>query len=274
MSERPPIIAASTIMLVRDADDLQVLMVQRHHQIEFSAGALVFPGGKVDPTDFLPDWTAKLDGGAGDPADNALRIAAIREAFEESGVLLARPAARRGVGTPLLNPAEAPDIFQAVPDHGARAEFLAMIARHDLVLAIDALIPFANWLTPDVPASVMAKRFDTHFFLAAAPPAQVVVCDGREAVESRWINPHHALAEAAAKRCTIVFPTQMNLELLGNSSSVADAFAATRARPPVKVTPRIVEEDGVKTLRIAAEAGYARHTFPLDALPGADRIPG
>ena len=96
----PTMSAAATILLVRDAPGLEVLMVERHHQIDFASGALVFPGGKASAGDSDPRWAEQCDGHDSDPVQCALKICAIREAFEESGVLLARPVRARGVGAP------------------------------------------------------------------------------------------------------------------------------------------------------------------------------
>ena len=115
------LIPAATILLVRDAPALEVLMVERHHQIDFASGALVFPGGKTHSDDSLEEWEELIDGGE-PPAHRALMIAAIREAFEESGVLLARRKDQRGVGAPL---AGADDTADAHPFRNA-------IAKHEL----------------------------------------------------------------------------------------------------------------------------------------------
>jgi 8-oxo-dGTP pyrophosphatase MutT (NUDIX family) len=256
-----PIVPASTILMLRDSHELEVLMVQRHHQIEFAAGALVFPGGKLAKEDADPAWRGLLDGAGEDAAATALQIAAIREAFEESGLLLARPASRRGVGEPLLHPDEAPALFSAAPGEAPAGAFHAAIRDAGLVLALDALTLFSNWQTPELPA--LPKRFDTYFFLAIAPPDQVAVCDGREAVNLCWIAPVKALADAAEGRRTIVFPTRMNLEMLGQSKSAAGAIADARARPRMKVEPEVVVQDGTRMLRIPPEAGYSVTLEPL-----------
>jgi 8-oxo-dGTP pyrophosphatase MutT (NUDIX family) len=101
MSEARPLIPASTILLVRDAPGLEVLMVERHHQIDFASGALVFPGGKVAKEDSDPRWAEFIDD-RDHEHERDYRVAAVREAFEESGILLARHANARGVGKPLV----------------------------------------------------------------------------------------------------------------------------------------------------------------------------
>ena len=201
-------------------------MVVRHHQIDFASGALVFPGGRVEAAD------AVLAGGDAADAD---RIAAIRETWEECGVLLAQP------GTP--PPAE--------------GDFAAMLLQRALVPDCSCLAHFAHWITP----VAVPKRFDTHFFLAAAPADQDAVHDGHEAVDSVWIRPLDALAEAEAGTKKIVFPTRMNLNKLARSNSVAEAFAAARAKPVVTVMPQQRNTPEGRYLRIPIEADYDGEEF-------------
>jgi 8-oxo-dGTP pyrophosphatase MutT (NUDIX family) len=240
---------AATILLVRDGRaGLEVFMVQRHHQIDFATGAMVFPGGKVEEADADP----RLGGPAELAADaRTVRAAAIRETFEECGVLLARP---RGGGE-LVSAARLAELEARWRDELARddASLPDLVLGEELELAFDRLVPFAHWVTPEM----VPKRFDTHFFLAAAPPDQVALHDGRESVDSVWITPQAALAEAEAGRRTIIFPTLMNLNLLGLAASVDDALARARRAPVVTVRPTLARTpDGKPELRIPPEAGY------------------
>ena len=259
MSEAP-MIAAATILLVRDAPTLEVLMVQRHHQIDFVPGALVFPGGKAAAEDSDPAWAAHCDGFGGDLVQLSLKICAIREAFEESGVLLARPADARGAGKTLANFAqtEAIALNREAIEKGC-ASFLEAVATAKLVLALDALTTFAHWITP----KTMPKRFDTWFYIAAAPSDQVAACDGREAVDACWITPGDALRDAQEARRKIIFPTRLNVEMLAESATVASALDAARGRRIVTVEPVIVREEGAMVLTIPAEAGYSVTREPL-----------
>ena len=173
---------ASTILLLRDSADareVEVFMMVRHYEIDFNSGALVFPGGSVDKGDKEIIATPALySGGEGfDEATLSFRIAAIRETFEESGILLARPVASKA----LVDAKRASEIEAA---HRAdlcdgKIGFLKVLTDNGMVLALDELVPYAHWITPEG----MPKRFDTWFFLAAAPPEQVGAHDGKESTE-------------------------------------------------------------------------------------------
>lgn len=260
MSDARPLIPAATILMVRDAPHLEVLMVERHHEIDFASGALVFPGGKVAAEDFDPRWTALCDGDA-DGDERAFRIGALREAFEESGMLLARPLGRRGPGAAIADPeAVAPVFVHRAEIAAGKASFLAAIENAGLALALDTLTPYAHWITP----AMMPKRFDTRFYIAHAPKTQEALCDGAETVDATWIAPEDALAAARDGRRKIIFPTRLNVELLTSSANADAAIAAARARKIVTVTPEVVRENGAQVLKIPAEAGYSVTTEPLE----------
>jgi 8-oxo-dGTP pyrophosphatase MutT (NUDIX family) len=254
-------IPAATILLVRDAPGLEVLMVVRQHEIDFAAGALVFPGGKVAADDFDPNWAARVDGAeALAETEIAFRIAAIREAYEESGVLLARRDAARGRGRALADGAACAALAPArAAVARSEASFLALIAEAGLALALDALTPFAHWITPQG----MPKRFDTRFYVAVAPDAQIAACDGRETIDAIWMAPGAAVEDGRENRRKIIFPTRLNLELLAEAQHAADAVARAQARRIVTVEPKIVKEGEALILTIPAEAGYSVTREPL-----------
>ncbi len=248
---------AATLLLLRDgAAGLEVLMTARHEEAGFAAGALVFPGGKVDPIDAAlaaycpaaPDL---------DEAALVLRIAAIRETFEECGILLARQ------GGTLLS---ADPLAALLDRHGASdAGFAALVAAAELELATDHLVPYAHWITPvDRP-----KRFDTHFFLAPAAPDQIAIHDGREAVEAVWMTPQAVLGGADAGRIKLVFATRMNLVKLARSATVAEAIAAAHSAPVVTVTPVIEKTGGGPFIHIPEAAGYGGARFAAGDIPRA-----
>jgi 8-oxo-dGTP pyrophosphatase MutT (NUDIX family) len=247
-----PIRPAATVLLLRDQPAFEVLMVKRHHQIDFAAGALVFPGGKTHAGDHDPAWADHALGWESVGEDGApLRIAAIREAYEEAGVLLARDVdGRIYVGEAAI------DVRAAVADD--RMPFLDVVRDLGLKLDLAALTIFARWITPPL----TAKRFDTWFYVAHAPLAQLAVCDGREAVDAEWIAPGQALDLAASGQRKVIFPTRMNLQLLAESPHAAAAIETARARPLVTVEPWV---DGA-SLRIQPEAGYGVVAEPLSAL--------
>ncbi len=250
MPDIAPAVPAATILLVRQAEAMEVLMVRRHHEIDFMSGALVFPGGKLSADDADPAWLKLIDAPAGiSDTERALRIASVREAFEESGILLARQTS----GGPLAPNAALDGLHHLRDDIAAgKASFRAMIEKAGLILALDTLAPFAHWITPEnVP-----KRYDTYFFIAAAPEDQVEACDGGEAVEAVWLAPDQALAEGRSGKWQIVFPTRLNIEMLAETKSVDAAIAASHARKIVTVLPKTVVKDGKRLLSIPEDAGY------------------
>ncbi len=255
---RPParIFPAATILLVRDGEAaVEVFMVKRHHQIDFASGALVFPGGKLAPGDSDPRLRGLIDGADGyDDAELALAACAIRECFEESGILLAR----RAGGGDLLDGAavKALDSFR-VPLNAEQLALADFLEANGLRLAADRLVRFARWITPDM----MPKRFDTWFFIAAAPAGQLGAHDGYESVDSVWTTPEQAIAEP--ERWTVIFPTRMNLLKLARSTSAEAALAAAAATPVVTVTPWVEPREGGAVLRIQPDAGYGDPQEPL-----------
>jgi len=264
--ELVPAIPSATILLLRDGSrDLEVFMVQRHHQVDFARGALVFPGGKVDPADREPSLRPRCTGAPDSDEELAVSVAAIRETFEESGILLAR---LRSSGD-LVTGEHLREIESRHRDalNHKQTTLREIIDAEDLTLASDLLIRFAHWITPEV----SPKRFDTHFFLVAAPPNQVALHDGRESVDSTWTTPSAALADADAGRSTIVFPTRLNLMKLGRSHGVEEALATARAASVVTVMPRIEKTDAGPVLRIPAEADYDLVEAPLAAMAAAFR---
>ena len=239
-------------------------MVVRHHQIDFASGALVFPGGRIDPGDhdiaanpvLFPPQPGLT------PADAALRVGALRETFEECGILLARSQGD-GALVSALRLREIEETWR-VPMTAGEKSFSDILIAEDLVLAPDMLVPYAHWVTP----LHMAKRFDTFFFLAVAPPDQVAVHDGGEAVDSIWISPRRAVSQSDAGTYKLVFPTQKNLEKLGRHSTPSAALEAARAAKIVTVMPIMEKsENGVRLMRIPADADYGGELFEVSNPP-------
>ncbi len=248
---KPPAapVPAATILLIRDAQGgLEVFMVKRHHQIDFATGALVFPGGKAAKGDFDPELGDHMDGVAAWSSEmRALAAAAIREAFEEARILLARDA-RTGE---LVDEARLVQLeVYRQPLEKGEIGLRDLVVRENLRLACDQLVHFAHWITP----KNMPKRFDTHFFVALAPHGHIGRHDGRESVDSVWIAPAEAVADR--KKWNVIFPTKLNLMKLAQSKSVDDALKAARAAPPLTVEPWIDEGPDGAILRIREDAGY------------------
>ena len=257
----PPVpVPSATVLLLRDdRGPLEVFMVQRHHQIDFATGALVFPGGKADASDRAEGLRAHCAGASAfDDVQLALRVCAVRETFEECGVLLAR---ERG-GSALLPESRVRPLEERHRDDlvAGRAGMLDVVREHALELATDAMVPFAHWVTP----VYMPKRFDTWFYMAAAPADQVAAHDGHESVDSVWIRPEDAVAEARAGKRTIIFPTMANLVKLARAKTVAEALERARTEPLVTIEPEVHKTENGKVLRIRADAGYSLNEVPLE----------
>jgi 8-oxo-dGTP pyrophosphatase MutT (NUDIX family) len=254
---------ASTMLLLRDSaitrGEFEVFMMVRHYEIDFNSGALVFPGGSVDRSDHeiiaRPELYA--DGEGLDAGSLSFRIAAIRETFEESGILLARPRGSHA----LVDATRAREIEAA---HRAelcegKTTFPKILADNGLVLALDELVPYAHWITPvDLP-----KRFDTWFFLAAAPPEQVGAHDGRESTDSIWVSPREALEGGENGRFKLPFPTTRNLIRLGKQPGVKAALDDSRGKQVVTVMPVATRLNGGRQLRIPADSGYDGELFEV-----------
>lgn len=268
---RPPVtpLPASTVLLLRDgAETLEVFMVRRPDAMDFASGALVFPGGKVDPEDrevALRGRCAGVDGV--DDTMLALQVAAIRETFEECGVLLARPRGSDRLVEPqrvhaLLARYRAPLVKDEIG-------IGAMIEAEDLELACDLLVRFAHWITPEM----RPKRFDTHFFLAPAPEGQQALHDGMESLDSLWTNCEGAIDSFHAGTHYLMFPTYANLKKLGRSRQVSEAMQRARAAPVVSVlgTQRR-GPDGLIRMVVPRDAGYDLTEVPDPQAPSGKRL--
>lgn len=251
---------AATVMLLRDGPrGIEVFMVVRNPRIRFASGALVFPGGKVDPEDRDAALRAVYT-----PADNlerptfALRASAVREVFEETGVLLARARGSREA----LPAAQAADI--AARHRAAllanETTMLDIAQREELDLLGGELAYFAHWITP----RERPQRFDTHFFLVPMPAGQQACHDGEESVDSEWICAAEAAAAIAERRFKAMFPTLVNLEKLAESATVAEALQRAWHSPVVTVEPVVVTgPDGTEISRITDAAGYRTTSHPF-----------
>jgi len=229
-------------------------MLRRARSMAFAPGASAFPGGSVDPRDAedevawagpnAADWAGLLD--APPALARALVCAAVRETFEESGVLLAGPAA----GT-LVADTSGPD-WEA--DRTAlldRSLSLAqLLARRGLVLRSDLLRPWARWITP----ATEARRYDTRFFAAALPPGQRTRDVGGEAEQVAWTRPAAAIRAARARELFLLPPTAACLAGLADYPDVTAALGAEHSMRPV--IPAVVQVDGTFWLTVPEDVGY------------------
>ena len=262
---------AATIMLVRDsASDegptLEVCMLQRHLNSDFVGGAYVFPGGKVDEEDRTPaaeeacalrsDAEASAMLGV-DAGGLAFWVAALRECFEEAGVLLAYQG-EKGIREDTLVNAHDPETLHRlaalrVALNAGEVRFLDACRGEGLRLATDRVHYFSHWITPE-PAP---KRYDTRFFVAALPSGQVPIHDDHETVDTVWVRPDDALARAKAGEFDLIFPTMKNLEAISRFATSGDLLAAAAAveRVPT-VLPRVVADERGFRILLPGDPGY------------------
>ena len=254
-----PVPLAATVLLLRDGGSgLEVLMITRHAETAFAGGALVFPGGRLDAIDAVPELLCCCRAVADvDAAQMALRVCAIRETFEEARLLLAR---RRGQEA-LLTGEELTAIEARLTAArlGRAPDFTELVVAGELELATDLLVLFAHWITP----KIRPRRYDTLFFLAPAPDYQEALHDGHEAVDSVWVSPAQAAADGAAKRVKMIFATRFNLLKLARSATRDAAFAAARTDKIVTVCPEHRDTPHGKMWCIPLEAGYGVAEIPM-----------
>ena len=213
-----PVVPAATVMLLRGSP-LEVLLVRRHQKSSFVPDTWVFPGGSVDEDDALS--ASRLG------ASSTLRImqvAAIRELFEETGIWM---------GGPLADPVETRALLRSGALNFPQLDLSS--------IDFDALVWTSRWITP----VTIPKRFDTWFFLAAAPPSASAIADASEITEVLWITPEEALRR---EELQMVFPQIRNLEAISGFASIDELLAARRGADIQPVLPRVVVEDGRKKI--------------------------
>lgn len=263
-------VPAATIMLLREAaGSPEVLMLERHAKSAFLPDLYVFPGGRVDPGDHeLADRVGGLSAedavalaSSVDPeAALAFFVAAIRETFEEAGVLLAR---KRGEST-LVSGALAADLSaHRLEMQAGKRPLRHIVEQYDLELAGDCLCVHGHWITPEI----VPNRFDTLFFAAAAPSDHHATHDGVESSDHVWIRPAEAIAQAKRKQRRMIFPTLANLQTIAGFERVEDAIESSRARKVVPILPTLAGEGENRKLVIPPDAGYPMTEEKLE-LPG------
>jgi 8-oxo-dGTP pyrophosphatase MutT (NUDIX family) len=260
-----PVRPAATVMLLRDGGaGIEVFMLQRTHSAAFARSQYVFPGGRVDDADHGDDFEPVCDG-LDDAAASARLgveqgglawyVAAIRECFEEAGVLLARPGdsdAPVGFDDPGVA-ARFNDARHRI--HAGDGSLVELCVVEDLLLLPARLQFVAHWLTP----VGEARRFDTRFFVAEAPQSQEPLHDDAETIASIWVRPADALARWQARELQMFPPTVASLRTLAQHSTVAEAMrSAAAVGVPPRLEPRLIvtSEGRFAGIRLPGEEGF------------------
>ncbi len=240
-----------------------MLLLERHGDSPFAPGALVFPGGKVDPEDGRLDparwrctdlaaWVERL-GVPDEQSALAMLVAAVRETFEEAGILLAVREDGRSLVEAPLPPGGTARVRAAMAARDRAHDWRPWLAEESLVLDLDALAMWSWWVTPEG----LPRRYDTRFLLAVMPDGQEALHDGVELTATRWIGPQDALALTDAP-ARVMFPTRRTLEQLSVHGDPASALAAA-VRGDVdlrRIQPRLRTVDG-KTMIEHPDGGGA-----------------
>jgi len=260
-------VPSATVMVVRDAPQgLEVLLVRRHGNSGVLGGVHVFPGGKLDAADhqvdpspldrLAHDCALSLNEPGLDPGTAlGLHVAALRETFEESGLLLGQ--------------VHRADLAQRVRElTAAGTGFAAALQQLGCVVSTASVWPWSRWITPRMP-SVTNKRFDTRFFVAAAPLGQEAEHCAFEATEAVWLAPRRALERYWAGEIDLAPPQIMSLCQLGHLRTAADVMTAVRSRPPTLIEPEPFDVDGV---RVICYPGDPAHSVAQRVWPGPTRL--
>ena len=258
----PPRDAATVVMLRDAAQGLEVFLVKRHRLSDVLGGAYVFPGGKLDATDLLlgahiDQSAADLHSALGEPNTPpvtalGLYVAALRESFEESGILFACDALAA----------------QAAMRQAPQRPFNAWVQERAMTLQTRCLQPWTRWITPRVP-SVSSKRFDTRFFVAEVPVNQTARHDDIETTASAWLQPKIALQQYWNRQIELAPPQIMSLAQLSHHASVHSVLQEALQRPPPVIFPESHHESGE---RFICYPGDPQHACATRAMPGPTRV--
>jgi 8-oxo-dGTP pyrophosphatase MutT (NUDIX family) len=255
----PTIRDAATVILLSDRPDLHVLMLERTRRAVFGPGATVFPGGAVDPEDSAAGLADRIIGIDDEGASVeqgiargglAFRVAALRECFEEAGILLARHA---GTGE-RADHDDGLATARTELNSGALA-FGDLMAGRDLVFDARELRVFSHWLTP----LGAPRRYNTWFFVAPAPDGEDGTHDDNELVASAWVRPIDALAQHAVGAIDLIFPTEMSLRALSHYDRAADVLSDLDAIARHAGGQPVVLSEGTGE-RVALPQDVGRHT--------------
>jgi 8-oxo-dGTP pyrophosphatase MutT (NUDIX family) len=252
VSPEPPALPrdAATVVLLRDGPrGPEVFLQRRVVAMAFAAGMTVFPGGGVDPrdADMSVAWAGPTPAewahwfGCSPELARALVCAAVRETFEESGVLLAGPSGRSTDQGVVADTTPFADARQALVDR--RLSLAEFITEAGLVLRADLLRPWANWVTP----VAEPRRYDTRFFLAKLPDGQHADGETTEADHADWVRPADALADWQAGQRGLLPPTWITLTDLTEFDTVEAAMSTPRSLD--KVLPKLIRDpDGTRVV--------------------------
>ena len=274
---------AASIIILRDAEPgLEVFLMKRHDLSNAFGGAYVFPGGKVDAVDAEPIMAAFLDrpwatlqptlneDDTDAPTAGGLYVAALREVFEECGILFARHASDAPAQHGLYGSghATAELVSAAATRLQAGDTFNAVVQGLQLQLLTSSLVPWSRWITPVTP-TLTNKRFDTRFFVAAVPSSQTAVHDNHEATDSAWLRPRDALTQYRDGSIMLAAPQIMTLAHLSRFATVDAALQDARSRKPPLIQP---EPFDVEDARVVCYPGDERHPVKERAMPGPTRL--
>jgi 8-oxo-dGTP pyrophosphatase MutT (NUDIX family) len=260
--EAVPLRDAATVLILRDGGDgLEVFMLKRNLNSDFVGGAYVFPGGGVDPHDRAEDLEPLCEGRTDAEASRRLGIesgglafwvAAIRESFEEAGVLLAHDATGAIVDLDDLANAHRWADHRTEVDQGRR-RLIEVCQAENLRLAVGGMHYFGHWITPEG----SPRRYDTRFFLAAAPENQTPLHDDHEVIANEWLRPADGLARAEAGELMMLPPTLASLRAIARFETAAEALAAaTEIRHVPRILPRIIATDGGMRIALPGDPAY------------------
>jgi 8-oxo-dGTP pyrophosphatase MutT (NUDIX family) len=254
-----PALPASTLLVLRDGPQgPEVLMLRRSTSASFMSGVWVFPGGGVDTGDSAPELLARVVGHDDESASKALGVelggrsffvAAVREVFEEAGILLAVDDQGRHLG---------PEAAERLGEHrralnAGETSFVEVLETEGLTLDLSALGHHAHWITP----TAEVKRFDTYFFAALAPEAQEAVHDDAETIASGWTTPAEALERHRAGDIHMVMPTIRNLAFIAAHDTAAEVVAASKATRNIPtILPKVIEDEDDHLLIVPGDEGY------------------
>lgn len=269
---------AATVILVREPPGrpFEVFLMRRHRDQDFMGGVYVFPGGRLDEGDCDPDLAALSEGRSPEEARRQLQeealpparalglfLAALRETFEEAGILLARGPSGKVVE--MRDGADAGRFASyRLALHDRRLTLAELARRENLRYALDLLFPYSHWITPELEI----RRFDTRFFIARQPDGQWPVHDTIEMTKSLWIRPAKVLERYEAGAILLMPPTLKTLDELSRYRTAGDLFEHVRSRKIDPFLPQAFTFEGGLGIRLPYDSQYTIASYKLPPRPG------